>query len=570
MTAAAAVEDLDPVAPVGPASADGLALESDQELVARTRCGSREAFALLWTRHYLAAKVCAQRVGPSWADAEDLASEAFARVLDAINKGNGPTERFRPYLYQVIRNLAADRRRRDEVIVYDLDTLEDDRLDTERQVIGALDQDLMVTAFYAMKPRERQILWLREVEDLPPREIATQMGLGARHVSTLLGRARQSFAANWLQASVRSTGETGGEHGWCLDRVGRVMAGQGTDGTRTRMRQHLKDCESCSDAVRGVQDISATMNTGLASAVVGVTVAALGVLAPVAMADAATPPPLPNTIGGSPSFFHVPPLRAVGVSAVSLVVFSAAIWPWQPSQPPQAAAVPVASAPAASPPSAPASGPTTRPRPVVSASAKPSPRPAPNRVVPPEPTPTPTAVAQSPKPPVVPSPAPLPAILIGGIDLGPDNVCYPIVSGTGLAGSQLAVSGGGVSETVRAGADGTWRTDPLVGFAAGGHMISVLDPTKKQKPAAQRATITSPPTLGVTRTGTDLIVIVNGLPGLPIEVDVDGVSQWTATLDSTGRSVFEGQVPTGVAGHDISVQYSMGCDGPHDAIHISS
>jgi len=564
-----------------------LSVESDADLVSMTRDGSREAFALLWTRHHLAAKVCAERVWGDVHEAEDLVSEAFVRVLDAINNGNGPTEQFRHYLYQVIRNLANQRRRHGEAVVYDLETFVDERHRTEEDVVAGFDRDLMVAAFYAMNPRERQVLWLHEVEELPPRQIAAQMDLGARHVSTLLCRARQSFAVNWLQANVYSAGETGGEHGWCLRHVGQVMAGQGTDGTKARMRRHLNGCESCRDVAEGVGEVATKLGLGLASAVLGVSVGALGVIAPVSAAEAAVPPPLPDAMFGPPVPFHIPPLRAVGVSAASLVVFAAAVWPWQPSSPPPAtAAAPAAVAPVFSP-STPAPAPTPTPTPTPTPAASPKPVASPGgkpsasasaapsatavtatvppvvRIVPTAPVP---AVTPPPAPPVV-----LPAIAIGGIDAGPQNVCYPVVWGSGVAGSALAVNvAGGTSASVRVGADGAWHTDPLTGFVPGSRSISVSDPTGAQATATQRASMAAPPAIGVTHSGTDLIVIVNGLPAMPVSVSIDGQSVWAGSLDGAGRAVFSGDVPLADAGHDIAARYAVNCEGPRDTMHIAS
>ena len=67
------------------------------------RKGDTKAYGELWKRH----------TGPAYSvartfvslDADDIVSEAFARVLRAIQAGGGPTAGFRPYLIMTVRNV---------------------------------------------------------------------------------------------------------------------------------------------------------------------------------------------------------------------------------------------------------------------------------------------------------------------------------------------------------------------------------------------------------------------------------------------------------------------------------
>ena len=78
---------------------------SDAELIDSARSGDTSAFAELWRRHFRpAARVARQFTS---IDADDLVSEAYARIFQRVLAGGGPTGAFRPYLYTTIRNLAS-------------------------------------------------------------------------------------------------------------------------------------------------------------------------------------------------------------------------------------------------------------------------------------------------------------------------------------------------------------------------------------------------------------------------------------------------------------------------------
>src|ERR1700716_4064310 len=72
---------------------------TDAELIAMVRAGDRRAFGPLYERHRAAALRVARLYARDAAAADDLAAEAFTRVLAAIGRGKGPDEAFRAYLY---------------------------------------------------------------------------------------------------------------------------------------------------------------------------------------------------------------------------------------------------------------------------------------------------------------------------------------------------------------------------------------------------------------------------------------------------------------------------------------
>ena len=81
---------------------------SDAELISRVRGGDVAAYGDLFSRHVVAANRLSRQLvrGP---DADDLVSEAFAKVLSVLQGGGGPDVAFRAYLLTAVRRLHVDR-----------------------------------------------------------------------------------------------------------------------------------------------------------------------------------------------------------------------------------------------------------------------------------------------------------------------------------------------------------------------------------------------------------------------------------------------------------------------------
>jgi RNA polymerase sigma-70 factor, ECF subfamily len=127
------------------------------------------------------ARVCGQRDV-----ADDILQESFFRFM-VSGHTHLAHEAARPYLFRVATNLLNDRwRRQDES--YSSST---DAPATDISNDSALDANRLLKA---MKPRERQLLWLAYAEGMNHREIATVTGLNVLSVRVLLLRARRHAA----------------------------------------------------------------------------------------------------------------------------------------------------------------------------------------------------------------------------------------------------------------------------------------------------------------------------------------------------------------------------------------
>ena len=98
-----------------------------------------------------------------------------------------PAAETRPYLFRIATNLLRDRwrMRQDAQWPEGFDHGQANDIDTQ------LD---MRRVMQALKPRERQLLWLAYVEGMSHQEIATATGLTALSIRPLLFRARKKAA----------------------------------------------------------------------------------------------------------------------------------------------------------------------------------------------------------------------------------------------------------------------------------------------------------------------------------------------------------------------------------------
>jgi RNA polymerase sigma-70 factor, ECF subfamily len=122
--------------------------------------------------------------------AEDLLQETYCRFLVRQPKPMEANETLR-YLFRIATNQLRDRWRRGEDDPW-RETVEDGY---------AVDVDMQMdvqAAMGALKPKERELLWLAYVEGMNHTEIAAATGLRVLSVRMLLFRARQK-AAGFLQ-----------------------------------------------------------------------------------------------------------------------------------------------------------------------------------------------------------------------------------------------------------------------------------------------------------------------------------------------------------------------------------
>lgn len=165
---------------------------SDTALLVEVRKGDRYAYAEIYRRYEGDAKAYARSlVGRS--DADDVVAEAFTKMLNALQRGNGPVDNPVKYLMVAVRSAAANLRNRTS-----RERATSERLHGQEPVTdGALTEadENLIRAFRSLSPKRRQVLWWAEIEGLGPKVIGDRLGINAAAASALAYRARVELRA---------------------------------------------------------------------------------------------------------------------------------------------------------------------------------------------------------------------------------------------------------------------------------------------------------------------------------------------------------------------------------------
>jgi RNA polymerase sigma-70 factor (ECF subfamily) len=175
-------------------------------LAARARRGEREAFEQLIDRFQAEIfRMVYYRTG-SRMDAEDLTQEIFMQAYRHVNRLQDP-ERFRAWLYTIASNRVRDFLRRRRLLSFFVTITEEEPLDIpDRQAHadpGSLDR-LLRKEFWSELQRlaaqlsrwEREVFFLRFIDELSLREIAEVLKKSESAVKTHLYRALEKFKEN--------------------------------------------------------------------------------------------------------------------------------------------------------------------------------------------------------------------------------------------------------------------------------------------------------------------------------------------------------------------------------------
>ncbi|GAB2854650.1 sigma-70 family RNA polymerase sigma factor [Lentzea nigeriaca] len=375
---------------------------SDAELIESVRGGTIDAYGQLYERHVSAAYNLARQLARSQAEADDLVSEAFAKVLDTLRAGRGPDAAFRAYLLTALRHTAYDKTRRDKKV-----DLTEDMTDVAPAVafsdtaVAGLERSMAARAFAALPERWQMVLWHTEIEGQSPAEVAPLLGLTANGVSALAYRAREGLKQQYLQMHLA---EIDAER--CkatVDRLGAWTRAGLSKREATQVEAHLDECGRCRALAAELADVNGALRIFVAPLVLGVgattylvaagtttAVAGAGAAAGGAGAVGASIPRQLITVGGS----------AAAVAAAVVIALTAGGGDQQ--QPQVQAAEP--------PPAQTVVAPTPSPKPPVPPSP-PSPTQPPPAQTPTPTPPTPTPPASTPPPAPTPQPTPPPASL---------------------------------------------------------------------------------------------------------------------------------------------------------------
>lgn len=131
--------------------------------------------------------------------AEELVQETFLKTWQYLDSGNA-VDNLRPFLYRVATNLIIDYVRKKKEASLDAaleanplaEPVGADERDVERKALLRQVKD----SFAILSQEDRDLVTMRYVDDLDPREIAELLGITPNHVSVKLNRAVSKLRAH--------------------------------------------------------------------------------------------------------------------------------------------------------------------------------------------------------------------------------------------------------------------------------------------------------------------------------------------------------------------------------------
>ncbi|UOZ09938.1 sigma-70 family RNA polymerase sigma factor [Amycolatopsis sp. WQ 127309] len=436
--------------------------KSDAELIAEVRAGKIASYGGLYERHTGAAHNLARQLARSSSEADDLVSEAFAKVLDTLRGGKGPDTAFRAYLLTALRHTAYDRTRKERRVDLNEDMSEVGGAAAEAltvpfsdTAVAGLERTMAAKAFARLPERWQAVLWHTEIEQQSPAEVAPLLGLTANGVSALAYRAREGLRQAYLQVHLQENAEERCRA--CAERLGAWTRDGLSKRERAQVECHLDECDNCRALAAELADVNGGLRAIIAPIVLGG--AALGYLATIgaAKASAATAAAAGAAAAGAAAggkagaaagAAAAGPRQFAGVAASGTAVVAAVVIALTAGggaqDIPAAAQVP--------PPIVQPVVPPAPPKPAPPAPPAPRPRQLPPAAPPVEPPPAPVVPPPAPTP--APEPAPTPA---------PPAPAPPKVSATTPPdGVELQPGAGPVSLPITVRNDGGSVSEPVV------------------------------------------------------------------------------------------------------------
>lgn len=235
----------------------GLDVLDDSALLTMARDGHQEAYAALFHRHSYAARRLARHLGQR-EETDDVVAEAFAQVLDLLQRGKGPDRAFRAYLFTTIRHESGRRAKANKRV---MPTDDDSQIDTPVAFgDGQLDdfeKSAIRAAYESLPERWRTVLWHLDVEGRKPADLAPLLDLKPNSVSALVYRARSGLREAYLKQHIKQDGASVSRS------CGRVRAGLAAVVRRTarmpeqeEVHAHLDTCNACMGVYLDLQEVN--------------------------------------------------------------------------------------------------------------------------------------------------------------------------------------------------------------------------------------------------------------------------------------------------------------------------
>ncbi|MCX6398213.1 MAG: sigma-70 family RNA polymerase sigma factor [Propionibacteriales bacterium] len=308
---------------------------SDPELIAKVRSGDAAAYEELFLRHREVAIRYARRISDS-ERAEDLCAEAFAKILDLLQRGKGPDVAFRAYLLTTVRTSHLNNLRggvREDLVP------DHEPISRMTPVIedpdARFDQAAICRAFTHLPERWQRTLWLTAVEGLSHDEVGEHLGIKPNAVASLAFRARAGLRQAYLNEHLLNAREP--DCRATVEQLSNFVRGRVGPRRSAAIQLHLDGCTSCTKAALELAEVDHRLGALLAPiALLGAGGVALS--APTTGLLALLKGALPSVIGAKTA-------TVAGVAALSLAVGVEVVQQQGPPPPSQVPGVRVRTSP---------------------------------------------------------------------------------------------------------------------------------------------------------------------------------------------------------------------------------
>lgn len=166
----------------------------EARLVARFQSGDGRALESLFDRYTDRALGLAVRLTETREDAEEVTQEAFLRAFRHARQFRGDAATFGPWLFAIVRNLAADRRRQLRLPSLSLSSpLAEHLMAQDESPEQRAERMALLDALDTLPEEWRTVLTLCDLEDVSHAEAALVLGRSVPATKSLLYRARRAL-----------------------------------------------------------------------------------------------------------------------------------------------------------------------------------------------------------------------------------------------------------------------------------------------------------------------------------------------------------------------------------------
>jgi len=177
-------------------------MDEDQQIIADCQMGKSESYRVLVEKYKTRAYYAALMYSGNQDDALDLSQEAFYRAFKAI-KTFELGKNFYTWLYQILRNLCINhykRIRKRNIVFSDVDGAQNyvdyfSDIKNPGEIFEETERrEFIWKAIKKLKPTEREIILLKEFDELSYREISEVLAIPIGSVMSRLYYARKRLA----------------------------------------------------------------------------------------------------------------------------------------------------------------------------------------------------------------------------------------------------------------------------------------------------------------------------------------------------------------------------------------